>query len=133
MGNFGIPPEKAGRLLASIMQSAPGVAHERRLPDLALDLAGCIANMKVSDAIRQQVAFAARSHFRIFGILAMQFFQCERLLSPAMLLKRHHALLFFRRSGPLCRQTMYCASAMPETSGMLSLPRVCACKLSMET
>uniref|UniRef100_A0A6U2FBR1 Ephrin receptor 1 SAM domain-containing protein n=1 Tax=Hemiselmis andersenii TaxID=464988 RepID=A0A6U2FBR1_HEMAN len=55
IGNFGVPPEKAGLLLAHIMQSAPEVAHVRRLPELAMDLAGCVANMKVSEAVRQQV------------------------------------------------------------------------------
>lgn len=55
MGNFGIPSEKAGLLLSNIFQSAPGVAQERRLPDLAFDLASCVASMKVTDAVRQQV------------------------------------------------------------------------------
>ena len=55
MGNFGIPPEKAGLLLSNIFQSAPGVARERRLPELAFDLASCVASMKVTDAVRQQV------------------------------------------------------------------------------
>jgi hypothetical protein len=55
VGNFGIPSEKAGLLLSNIFQSAPGVARERKLPDLAFDLASCVASMKVTDVVRQQV------------------------------------------------------------------------------
>jgi len=54
-GNLGVPDDKAGLLLSHIVTSAPGVAQERRLPELGSDLAALVAAMKLQEPAREQV------------------------------------------------------------------------------
>ncbi len=61
VGNFGIPQEKAGVLLSHIIQRAPTV-NDRRLPDLAIDLAAAVASMHVTETVREQVKTALQSN-----------------------------------------------------------------------
>lgn len=61
VGNFGIPPDKAGILLSQIIQRAPTV-NDRRLPDLAIDLAAAVASMHVTETVREQVKTALQSN-----------------------------------------------------------------------
>jgi hypothetical protein len=61
VGNFGIPAEKAGILLSQIIQRAP-TTHDRRLPDLAIDLAAAVASMHVTESVREQVKTALQSN-----------------------------------------------------------------------
>ncbi len=61
VGNFGIPAEKAGILLSQIIQRAP-TTHDRRLPELAIDLAAAVASMHVTESVREQVKTALQSN-----------------------------------------------------------------------
>ena len=61
VGNFGIPQEKAGVLLSQIIQRAPTL-NDRRLPDLAIDLAAAVASMHVTESVREQVKTALQTN-----------------------------------------------------------------------
>ena len=83
VGNFGIPADKAGILLSQIIQRAPTV-NDRRLPDLAIDLAAAVASMHVTEPVREQVKTALQSN-NVLSVAAAMAKRC----SPQRLLNDH--------------------------------------------
>ena len=61
IGNLGIPADKAGILLSHIMQRVP-VTHDRRMPELANDLAAAVASMHVTENVREQTKTALQTN-----------------------------------------------------------------------
>jgi hypothetical protein len=60
INTFGVPADKAGVLLSHLIQRAP-TTSDRRLPELANDLAAAVASMHVTESVREQVKTALQS------------------------------------------------------------------------
>eukprot|EP00960_Hanusia_phi_P061814 764949-Hanusia_phi.AAC.6 len=62
VGNFGVPSEKAGLLLSYIISASPGVAQERRLPELAPDLAMIVSSLNLPEVEKRMVKTALQTN-----------------------------------------------------------------------
>uniref|UniRef100_A0A7S4KG17 Ephrin receptor 1 SAM domain-containing protein n=2 Tax=Guillardia theta TaxID=55529 RepID=A0A7S4KG17_GUITH len=62
VGNFGVPSEKAGLLLSYIISASPGVAQERRLPELAPDLDMIVSSLNLPEIDRRMVKTALQTN-----------------------------------------------------------------------
>ncbi|KAJ1490552.1 hypothetical protein T484DRAFT_1776936, partial [Baffinella frigidus] len=68
VGNFAVPDDKAGLLLAHIKNAMPGAAAGRPLPELGRDLSAVISVMRIAEQLRDQV----RTSLQTNNVLSVQ-------------------------------------------------------------